>query len=150
MSKAKQTSGKKDREKTKQSKRREKEERREERKNNSKKGQGLGSMIAYVDAYGQLTDTPPDNSLKKEIKLEQIQIDIPKQKPPDPAERVRTGVVTFFNTAKAFGFIKDDKSGESFFVHVNSIEEPITENDKVMFEIGKGHKGPAAMHVKKA
>ena len=62
---------------------------------------------------------------------------------------VRTGVVTFFNDAKGFGFIKDLKSQESVFVHVNQLSERISENDKVVFEVMMGPKGPNAVNVKK-
>ena len=50
----------------------------EERKANSKGG-GLENMIAYVDAYGNLTDTPPDPAEKLEIDAESIEIVIPKK-----------------------------------------------------------------------
>lgn len=33
----------------------------EERKANNNKGKGFESMIAYVDANGNLTSTPPEN-----------------------------------------------------------------------------------------
>ena len=31
-----------------------------DRKTNNNKGKGLDAMIAYVDAYGRPTDTPPE------------------------------------------------------------------------------------------
>lgn len=40
----------------------EKAQKREERKTSNNKGKGLDDMIMYVDANGQLTSTPPDNS----------------------------------------------------------------------------------------
>jgi cold shock CspA family protein len=65
------------------------------------------------------------------------------------ADLIRTGVVTFFNDAKGFGFIKDLVSQESVFIHVNQLQEPIKENDKVTFEVEMGPKGPSAINVKK-
>jgi len=53
-----------------------------------------------------------------------------------------------YNTSKGYGFIRDLSSNQSVFVHANSLLESIKENDKVIFEIGKGAKGPAAMKVK--
>ena len=60
-----------------------------------------------------------------------------------------SGTVKWFNDAKGFGFIRDLKSQESIFVHMNNIETPIKENDKVSFEIENGKKGPVAVKVKK-
>jgi cold shock CspA family protein len=58
--------------------------------------------------------------------------------------------VAFFNEAKGYGFIKDIKTQESFFVHINSLTEPLKENNKVTFELEMGPKGPNAVRVKKA
>jgi hypothetical protein len=35
----------------------------QERKTNNNKGKGFESMIAYVDANGNLTSTPPENRI---------------------------------------------------------------------------------------
>jgi cold shock CspA family protein len=83
-----------------------------------------------------------------EIKLEDIQIGVPEYIPPAESERVRNGKVTFFNTAKGFGFIKDLASQESVFVHANNLEQEIKENDKVSFELEIGQRGPMAVNVK--
>ena len=61
-----------------------------------------------------------------------------------------TGTVKFFNEAKGYGFIKDLKTQESFFVHINSLTEALKENNKVTFELEMGPKGPNAVRVKKA
>ena len=37
---------------------------------------------------------------------------------------------------------------ESVFVHVNNLDEPIQENDRVTFEVEMGPKGPNAVNVK--
>ena len=66
----------------------------------------------------------------------------------DPADLIRTGTVTFFNDSKGFGFIKDLKSQESIFVHVNALSEQIKENDKVTFETERSPKGLNAIKVK--
>jgi cold shock CspA family protein len=57
-------------------------------------------------------------------------------------------VVTFFNQSKGFGFIRDGQSGESLFVHVNNITEPITEGNAVLYETERGPKGMMAVKVK--
>ncbi len=143
------TMGKKDKEKKKKKNRQDKEERKEERKKNNNKGKGLDAMLAYVDENGNLSPTPPDPRKKKEVNLETIQLGATKREPIDPAEKIRHGVVTFFNTAKGYGFITDLQSQESVFVHINQLTEPIQEKDKVSFEIEMSPKGASAVDVKK-
>jgi len=77
-------------------------------------------MLAYVDEYGNISSTPPDDSKKKRINPEHIEIGVPKRKPADEVEVNRTGVVTFFNESKGFGFIKDATTQESIFTHVKA------------------------------
>jgi cold shock protein len=60
------------------------------------------------------------------------------------------GTVKFFNTAKGFGFIKDEESKNEYFVHVTNLLEPIKENDVVTFELEEGKKGVNAVKVKLA
>lgn len=151
MGRSQETFNKKEKEKKKQKKKQEKEERREERKAsaNNNKGQGLDSMIAYVDENGNFTDTPPDPKQKKAIKTEDIQLGAAKRETIEE-DVVRTGIVSFFNESKGYGFIKDKITQDSIFVHMNGLEEPIKENNKVTFEIEMTPKGPNAINVKKA
>jgi cold shock CspA family protein len=122
----------------------------DERKANVKKGKSLEEMMAYIDENGNISATPPDPRKKKTFKQEDVQISVPKTEAGDPADLIRKGVVTFFNGDKGFGFIKDLETQESVFIHVNQLQEPIKENDKVIFEVEMGHKGPSAINVKKA
>ena len=149
MARSQASSAKKEKEKKRLQKRKEKEERKEERKANSSSGKSLEDMMAYVDENGNITSTPPDPmTRKRDINVDDIMIGARKreeQKPDEP----RTGRVTFFNTSKGYGFIKDDKSQESVFVHINSLITPIADNDKVTFTTERGHKGLAAVNVKK-
>ena len=138
---------KKEREKKKQKEKKDKAEKMKERKDNPKSG-GMDDMIAYVDEFGNFSSTPPDPRKKVEIKLEDIEIGVPKYVAPTEAELTRTGKVSFFNNDKGFGFIKDNQSGESLFIHANNLEAPIKENDKVTFEVEMGQRGPMAVKVK--
>lgn len=136
---------KKEREKKKQQEKKDKEARKKERKENSSQ-KSMDDMMAYVDENGNITDTPPDPSKRKEIKLEDIEIGVPAYTAEE--EVPHTGKITFFNQEKGFGFIKDQVTQESIFVHVNNLSGPVQENDKVSFEIGHGAKGPVAVNVR--
>lgn len=140
---------KKEREKKKQKEKQDKAERMKERKENASKGKGLDDMMAYVDENGNIVSTPPDPAKRTEVKLEDIVIGVPEFVP-SQEEQFRSGRVTFFNHEKGFGFIKDQLSQESVFVHINNLPGPVNEGDKVVFEIQKGPRGPMAVNVKMA
>lgn len=63
---------------------------------------------------------------------------------------METGTVKFFNEAKGYGFIVDDSSKNEIFVHVSGLEETISKNDKVTYDVKDGKKGLNAINVKKA
>lgn len=148
MGKSQETFGKKEREKKRIKKQQDKQLKKEERKSSSDKGKSWEDMIAYVDEFGRITDTPPDPSKKIAINVEDIQIGISKQEDMEPEDPIRNGTVTFFNEAKGFGFIQDHLSQQSVFVHINQTDGTIKENDKVTFEVEPGQKGPTAVRVK--
>ena len=118
----------------------------EERKANIQKGKSLDDMLAYVDENGNLTSVPPDPRKKKVFRQEEMQISVPKQEE-RPADERRTGVVSFFNDLKGFGFINDTITKERVFVHVNELSVAIKENDRVTFEVQNSPKGPVALNV---
>ncbi len=140
------TWNKKEREKRKKQNKKEKAEKRQERKET--KSADFESMIAYIDENGNLSSTPPDPKKKFTVKAEDIEIGVPKHEEPNPEDLVRTGTVTFFNTDKGYGFIKDKETNESVFVHANSLSQPIKENNVVSFETEMGPKGLNAVNVK--
>ena len=140
------TWNKKEREKKKKAAKKEKAEKRLERKEHGKSTSD--EMIAYLDENGNLSSTPPDPRKKIIIKAEDIEIGVPKQEPVNPEDLIRTGIVTFFNDAKGYGFIKDLETQESVFIHINALTEAIKENNKVTFEVEMGPKGANAVNVK--
>ena len=142
------TWNKKEREKKKKQEKKEKAERKQERKENTKDGNNLDSMLAYLDENGNLSSKPPDPRKKIVVNVEDIEIGVPKQEPINPEDLIRKGIVTFFNDAKGYGFIKDMETQESVFVHINSLTEEIKENNKVTFETEMGPKGANAVNVK--
>ena len=140
------TWNKKEREKKKRQNKKEKAEKRQERRET--KSADFEDMIAYIDENGNLSSTPPDPKKKFTVKVEDIEIGVPKQEDINPEDLIRTGVVTFFNNDKGYGFIKDKETHESVFVHINSLSEPIKENNVVSFEAEMGPKGLNAVNVK--
>jgi cold shock CspA family protein len=148
MSKSQNTFNKKELEDKKKKKKQEKQQKMEERKANADKRKNMDDMIAYVDEYGNITSVPPDPNKRSKVNAEDIQVGISRKGATDAVEEGRRGTVTFFNTSKGYGFIKDSKTQESIFVHVNGLINPIKENDKVTFETEMGQKGPMAVRVK--
>ncbi|MBX3254873.1 MAG: cold shock domain-containing protein [Chitinophagaceae bacterium] len=63
---------------------------------------------------------------------------------------MRTGIVTYFNTAKGFGFIEDSENGQRLFVHQSSSAFSLQQGSKVAFEIERGPKGYTAVNVSKS
>jgi len=133
---------KKEREKKKRKKRKEKQERKEQKKFEDK----TQVEFMYVDENGQFSTTPPDKP-KREVKLEDIEIGVPKHEDDGKSKYEREGKVKFFNAEKGYGFIIEKDTQESYFVHANDLEEEIDAEDKVAFEIGSGPKGPIAINV---
>ena len=147
MAKSKETFGKKEKEKQRLKHRQDKQQKMEERKANAKKGKTLDEMLAYIDENGNISSMPPDPKKKKVFKQEDMNTGVPVHEEEDP---IRNGIVTFFNDAKGYGFIKDIKTQESVFVHANQLSELIKENDKVNFMVERGPKGLNAINVKKS
>lgn len=146
MAKSKETYSKKEQQKKKLKQKQEKKQRMEERKAVKRDGNSLEGMMAYLDENGNLTDTPPDQSKKKVFRQEDIQIGVPRHEYASGDEQ-RTGTVTFFNTAKGFGFINDHSTNERLFFHVSDIQEPVEESDKVMFLAERSPRGMNAKQV---
>lgn len=147
MAKSRETFNKREKEKKKQKKKEEKAKRKEERKANSSDS-SFEDMIMYVDENGNFTSTPPDPTKRMKIDASTIAVSVPKQVEEEGADDERNGVVTHFNTEKGYGFIRDLKSQESIFTHINSHLEPIGENDKVSFRVEQGPKGLNAVDVR--
>ena len=135
---------KKEREKKKKKKNQDKLERRKQRKLEEKKTE----EIMYLDANGNFTSTPPDPNQKKEVSIEEIWVSTPKKSDLESQEKEREGFVKFFNEEKRFGFISEIGQETDYFVHEDNLIDPIKGNDKVVFEIGSGPKGPIAINVR--
>jgi cold shock CspA family protein len=148
MAKSKVTFNKREKEKQRQQQKQQKREKMEERKANAKQGKSLNDMMAYIDENGNISSTPPDPSKKKVFNAEEIEIGVPKQVE-GAEDEINTGFVDYFNESKGFGFIKDEQTGERLFFHVNQLQQPLNERDKVSYDIEKGAKGFNAVNIKK-
>lgn len=147
MAKSQQTFNKSEKEKKRLKKRADKAKKKEERKAEAKE-KGEGIPFAYVDQFGQLTDTPPDPSQRVKVDASSIEIGIPKKEDREPeADPIRKGKVSFFDSSKGFGFIIDAENQEKYFCHVSGLINEIAENDKVTFELERGMKGLNAVKV---
>jgi len=148
MAKSQQTWNKKEREKKKQKDKQDKAEKMQERKSSGGGSKKMEDMMAYIDENGNIVDSPPDPSKKREYNIEDIVIGVPKHEAVDPADLLRKGVVSFFNESKGYGFIRDLQTGESVFVHVNGLIDAVKENSRVVFETERGPRGMNAVRVK--
>ena len=120
-------------------KQKEKAIRHEERKSNNDKGKEAEFM--YVDAYGRLTSTPPEERL--EVNLDDIQLGAA---PIEAEEAVKTGIVTFFSE-KGYGFITEDGNKENVFFHSNNCVHLVKKGNKVSFEKERSPKGYSAINI---
>lgn len=147
MARSGETIGKKEKEKKRKQKAREKEEKREERKLNPTKST---ENFAYLDENGNLSDTPPDPTKRREISIEEIShTGVGRMDEGPEVDEFRSGTISYFNTEKAYGFIKDKKNGESIFVHASALASPVRENDRVIFKTERTPKGMSAVQVSK-
>lgn len=138
-----QSFNKRENEKNKAAKRLEKQKRKDERKASGTSS--LDDMIAYVDENGNITDTPPDEREKEEIKLEDVAIATPKKEEVEPVEL--RGRVEHFNASKGYGFIKDLANTEKYFFHISSAPQDIAEGQTVTFELERGTRGMNAVRI---
>lgn len=146
MGRSQETFNKKEVRNKKEKKRKEKAEKRLARKDNSKP-KSLDDMIAYVDENGMLTSTPPDPSKKQDIEAEDIEIGVPA-KSEDGEPDKNTGIVTFYNDSKGYGFITESKNRRSIFFHINNALDDIKEGNRVEYDTEKGPKGLTAVQIK--
>jgi cold shock CspA family protein/uncharacterized FlaG/YvyC family protein len=148
MAKSQDSFNKKEKEKKRVKKNQEKQERREQRKADKLEGgtKSFDDMISYVDENGNFSSTPPDPSKRTVIKVEDIILGAASRYT-TPEETTRHGRVKFFNDEKGYGFIVDTETKDSVFVHINNLNDPIRENDRVTYEVEMGPKGANAVNV---
>lgn len=146
MGRSQETFNKKEVRTRKEKKRKDKEKKRLARRENEKNS--LDDMIAYVDENGNISSTPPNPDKKEDIDPDNIQIQTPKSGDVGKDDILRTGVLTYFDESKGYGFIKDDLTDDKIFVHISNFIDDIKQGDKITFENELGHKGIVAVNVK--
>jgi cold shock CspA family protein len=148
MAKNKEAFNKRENEIKRLKKKKEKVEKKEARKASGDKGADFNDMIAYVDENGNLSSTPPDPSRRIKVDASTIQLGVQKREETESVDPTRTGIVTFFNDSKGYGFIQDQQSKESIFVHINGLIDKVQEREKVTFEVERTPRGLSAIKVK--
>lgn len=145
MGRSQESFRKKEQNKKREQKKKEKELKKENRQNNSDKGKSLEDMFAYVDEFGNITSEKPEEVKKPAVKLEDIQISIPKMT--DEEQRI-TGKVHHVNEERGYGFIHDERQQRVFFL-LGDAPQPLSLGERVTFDIQKGPKGLQAIQIER-
>ena len=61
---------------------------------------------------------------------------------------MKKGTVKFFNETKGFGFIIENETNESHFVHISGLIHKVSEGDLVEYNLEEGKKGMNAVDVR--
>jgi cold shock CspA family protein len=145
MGRSQETFNKKEVRNKKEKKRKEKAAKKLAKKDTEKKS-SLDDMIAYVDENGVLSSAPPEPGKKSEVKLEDIEVSVPRGSAIEE-DPIKKGLVSFFNESKGFGFIKNMDTKQDVFVHINNVIGEIKEGNLVTYEVEMGQRGPTAVNV---
>lgn len=125
MASNQQTFRKKEIAKQKLQKRRAKQERREHRAENNDKGKSLEEMLAYVDEYGNISDTPPEK--KYEYKASDLE-------KPNDEEVYYMGKVSYYNEGGQYGFIRNNETRESAYFNFKILGFELQQDQHVKFK----------------
>lgn len=133
MAKSQLTFKKKERQKKQEQKRQEKLEKRETNKLNNDKGKALEEMFAYVDEFGNISDTPPTKAyVFNEKHLE---------RPADQEDEFQFGKVSYYNEMGRYGFIRDNESKESVYFNDQIVGFKMELDQKVMYKFIRSRQG---------
>src|SRR5690606_36590823 len=102
------------------------QERREQNKASNNKGKALEEMFAYVDEFGNLSDTPPTQPYK--FKKEDL------MRPEDLEDEYYYGKVFYYNEEGHYGFIRDNLSRETVYFNDKLAGMVLTANQKVKYK----------------
>ena len=133
MARSQLTFKKKETAKKKQQKKQEKQQRREQNKLNNDKGKTLEEMFAYVDEFGNISDTPPSQPYK--FKEEDL---LP---PSDPEDEYLYGKVSYYNETGHYGFIRENESRETVYFNDRLAGTVLELNQKVKYKYTRSKQG---------
>ncbi|GHE42541.1 cold-shock protein [Sphingobacterium griseoflavum] len=125
MGKSQITFNKKERVKKQQLKRQHKLEKREMHKMDNDKGKALEDMFAYVDEFGNISNTPPEK--KYEFKESDL------QRPVDTDE-YQHGKVSYYNEQGHYGFIRDNLTSQTVYFNDTLAGKVLQLNQKVKYK----------------
>lgn len=132
MGQSQQTFRKKEIAKKKQLKRKIKVEKRELSKENSDKGKPLEELFAYVDEFGNLSDSPPTK--KYEFKEEDLLT-------PVYEDVYSFGKVSFYNEGGQYGFIRDNETRENVYFNFKILGFTLQQDQQVKFKSKSSKQG---------
>ncbi|MFZ4861587.1 cold-shock protein [Sphingobacterium sp. Mn56C] len=141
MAKSQLTFKKKELTKKRQIKKQEKLEKKNLSKSNNDKGKTLEEMFAYVDEFGNISDTPP---VKKYVfKEEDLQrIDTTE-------DEFLFGKVSYYNETGQYGFIRDNESLETVYFNDRLAGMVLAVNQKVKYQFTRSKQGNQITFVEK-
>jgi CspA family cold shock protein len=133
MAKSQLTFKKKERAKKQIQKRQEKEERRMINKSQNDKGKPLEDMMAYVDEFGNISSTPPTKAY--EFKASDL------ERPIHEGELFKVGIVSFAHPSGYYGYVRDDKTKETYYFSEQHLGIKLAMHQKVQFKSIRTPKG---------
>lgn len=134
-----QTQQKKENEKKRIQRRKAKEEKRELKRDNNDKGKSFEELFAYVDEFGNLSDTPPETKYQfKESDL---------IRPNTPVDEYYFGRVSHYNENARYGFIRDNETKESVYFNDTLVGFSLEYGQQVKFKMQRGRQGMQVSEV---
>ncbi|MCB0853501.1 MAG: cold shock domain-containing protein, partial [Bacteroidetes bacterium] len=74
--------------------------------------------------------------------LQKIKAWLQGKKAPKPeSDKIKTGVLLFFNRKKGYGFISSKQALKDIYVHIKDTKDRIRKGDRVRFEVERSDKG---------
>ncbi|GGH17174.1 hypothetical protein GCM10011418_19960 [Sphingobacterium alkalisoli] len=129
---------KKEQAKKKQLKKQHKQEKKEFNKQNNDKGKSFEEMFAYVDEYGNISDTPP--LTKYEFKEEDLLR-------PEVEDEYNYGKVSYYNDQGHYGFIRDNLSRQTVYFNDNLVGFVLKIDQKVKYKYRSSKQGNQVSEV---
>ena len=138
------TSGKREREKSKQTKRQDKQKKKEERLSGGSRS--FEDMLAYVDENGVLHTTPQDVKPKEEIDASQIEISVPRQSEIEEEEPIeRPGGI--FHRIQGLRLHQGCRRFREILFSHHQRPGGHRQGDRVTFELERGTRGMNAVRI---